>query len=238
MRVWLESAARTPLLGASTTLSVCAHAILIAGAVYSTHVAASELAETIQNRSLRYLPPPDRIAGSAPRVEHLHYMELGGGAQITDAGRPDGRPKNDGGPKKEPLPGGNTGTETESQAPAPPVYSPDSIYSVLEVEEQVVRAEGSAAPAYPPDLMKAGTEGRAIARFVVDTTGRADLESVEIIRFTHQEFAESVRSAVPRMTFTPARVDGHKVRQAVEQTFDFKIVPAVPVAQKLKPEVQ
>ena len=230
MRVWLHSSVRTPGLGAGTTLSLVAHALLIGAAIYGTALSARRLEESINQRTLTYLPPPDRIAGSRAAEEHLQYLDVGGGVPIADAAGSDLRLKSAGGPRREQKTGGNDGLELQSQAMSKAVDSPDSVYSVLEVEERAARTADSSAPMYPPDLMKAGTEGSVAVRFVVDTTGRADPGSIEIVRATHPDFAQSVRFAVPRMSFSPARVDGHKVRQAVEQTFDFKIVAPPPSA--------
>ena len=44
----------------------------------------------------------------------------------------------------------------------------------IEVDSAAERHPDSAAPTYPPELMKQGIEGYASVRFVVDTTGRVD----------------------------------------------------------------
>ena len=56
-----------------------------------------------------------------------------------------------------------------------PEVALDSVFSILDVDSQVVRYASSAAPDYPPSLLKAGIEGAVESEFVVDTTGIVDL---------------------------------------------------------------
>jgi len=121
--------------------------------------------------------------------------------------------------------------------PTAPVAAPqDSVFSVLDVDTAVVRSASSAAPAYPLKLLQAHVQGAVAARYVVDTTGFADMTSFEVIRATNPEFVDAVRDALPYMRFKPAKIGPLKVRQLVEQQFTFKInddtVVAVPKPQK------
>lgn len=104
----------------------------------------------------------------------------------------------------------------------------DSVFTVLGVDSEVVRVDGSAAPAYPNSLLNAGVEGYVEAEFVVDTTGWVDLSSVQILNSTHQEFASSVRLALMGMQFRPAWRGARKVRQLVSQRFSFRMEHPVP----------
>lgn len=104
----------------------------------------------------------------------------------------------------------------------------DSIFTVLGVDSEVVRMDGSAAPAYPKSLLDAGVEGDVKAEFVVDTTGWVDLGSVRILSSSHQEFASSVRLALMGMQFRPAWRGAHKVRQLVSQRFTFRLEHPTP----------
>jgi TonB family protein len=102
---------------------------------------------------------------------------------------------------------------------------PDTIFSVLEVDETVERYEGSAAPAYPPDLLAVGAEGMVQATYVVDTAGRVDTATIQVLHSDDPRFAESVRTALGLMRFRPATRGGKSVRQLVEQRFRFRIAP-------------
>jgi TonB family protein len=104
----------------------------------------------------------------------------------------------------------------------------DSVFTVLGVDSEVVRMDGSAAPAYPSALLNAGIEGFVETEFVVDTTGWVDLSSVRILNSTHQEFAASVRLALMGMQFRPAWRGARKVRQLVSQRFSFRMEHPMP----------
>jgi protein TonB len=78
-------------------------------------------------------------------------------------------------------------------------------------------------PTYPPALRAAEIGGEVVARYVVDTTGRVEPESVEILRSTHAGFNDAVRAGLRRARFRPALSGRHRVRQLVEQGFRFVV---------------
>lgn len=63
-----------------------------------------------------------------------------------------------------------------------------------------------------------------VVSFVVDTTGRAEASSIQILRTTNDLFGAAVRTALPNMRFLPAEAGGKKVRQKVQQPFVFTII--------------
>jgi len=97
-------------------------------------------------------------------------------------------------------------------------------YFEYQVEKPVMAVPGSPAPRYPDILKSAGVEGEVVVAFVVDTTGRADVGSLKILKSTHELFAAAVRTALPSMRFLPAEVGGKKVKQLVQQPFVFNIM--------------
>ena len=99
-------------------------------------------------------------------------------------------------------------------------------FQVLDVDSAAVREPDSAAPIYPPELMATGVEGWAAVRFVVDSTGRVDLSTIETLGFTNPAFWDAVRTALPKMRFRPAMMQDRPVRQLAEQMFRFEILPA------------
>jgi hypothetical protein len=62
-----------------------------------------------------------------------------------------------------------------------------------------------------------------LARFVVETGGRAERGSLRIIESSGEAFSASVRRVLPRLRFEPARVGARKVRMLVEQSYVFRI---------------
>jgi hypothetical protein len=87
--------------------------------------------------------------------------------------------------------------------------------------EQAAQGRHSPHPMYPVALYRARIEGAANFAFVIDTTGRADPRTIELLASTDYRFALACRDALPLMKFYPARVDGHKVREIVQLPFNF-----------------
>jgi TonB family protein len=224
MRFWLHTYAPTTTVTPSAMLSVAAHAMLIGAAVYGTGKEASELAEEISQR-VYYLPPPDRRPANDATVERIQYVDVGNGARIEGPESPTGTKAGQPAPTDQQAGRGAPGLDQLDQDSQQPMPSLDSVYSILNVEETAVRSEWSAAPVYPSELIEQLVEGSVLTNFVIDTTGRADTSTIEILQATHPLFAQSVRTAIPDMRFSPAMVQGRKVRQVVEQRFQFRITP-------------
>jgi TonB family protein len=91
--------------------------------------------------------------------------------------------------------------------------------------EQPASADPTNRPArYPAELRAAGIEGTVLVKFVVDTNGRADMQSFRVVKASHDAFATAVREALPDMRFHPARVGGHAVKQLITMPFSFSLV--------------
>ncbi len=99
----------------------------------------------------------------------------------------------------------------------------DNVYTVFQVDNAAQISTGSVVPRYPPDLLARRIGGKVTVRFVVDTLGTADVTSIEILDASAPQFEESVRAALPHMRFSPARLNGRRVRQLVEQPFRFNV---------------
>jgi TonB family protein len=112
-------------------------------------------------------------------------------------------------------------------------FVPDTVFSVLEVDKTVERYEGSAAPVYPRELLAVGAEGLVQAVYVVDTTGRVDMSTIQWLHSDDPRFTASVRTALGRMLFRPAIRSGSPVRQQVQQQFRFRISPHSQIADQL-----
>jgi protein TonB len=230
MRFLFLPHAKSAAFAPSALLSVAAHTAFIGAAVYGTGERARALEER-RTAEVHYLPPPDRRPSLEAVEEQLQYIEVGAGVATSENGTiggalPEGEPRPD-----ERHPGGAAGDQTVNQTPQSPVLSSDSVYSILSVEESAVRVEGSAAPVYPAELIAAGVEGTVVARYVIDTTGRADPATLEVQPGANLAFAQSVREALPGMRFTAATVRGRKVRQMVEQSFQFRLAPPAAPAE-------
>lgn len=240
MRLWVESYSRATPVSSSAVISVVTHALLIGVAVASTSRPANMEADWIENRAY-FLPPPNRMPSQQASGETIKYIDLspegvgsGFGAGTLGSDRPIVHELSDN--------PGDLGRDTTSSEKTQPLAGADSVFTQLEVDSIVARYPGSAAPAYPVEMLKQGVQGSVVTQYVVDTTGFADTTSLKIMSTTHELFANAVRAALPYMRFSPAKVGSKKVRQLVEQEFSFKIeqaaqtTPATQTSAK-KPEL-
>jgi outer membrane biosynthesis protein TonB len=188
--------------------------------------------DSLANR-IFYIPPPDRPPSAPGGGAAVHYITLGQGfgsgpgPTAIDARRPITIPEQS----------RVAGKESVDSATTPPAIgdsNTDSVFTILEVDSAVVRSANSAAPAYPLDLLEKHIEGFVLARYIVDTTGFADIASLEVVKATHPGFVQAVRDALPYMRFSAAKIGAQKVRQLVEQPFTFRIAAPV-VAGTPKP---
>jgi protein TonB len=109
------------------------------------------------------------------------------------------------------------GVDAGLASPTNAVYRPEL------VEKVAAPRPGNPAPIYPPALRSAQIEGSVIARFVVDTSGRAEPESITFTEVSQVQFADAVRQSLLRSRYLPAMIGGRAVRQLVEQRFEFSL---------------
>lgn len=210
-----------------TVASGLLHAAVIGSAVYATAGAASGVHSRIRDTAMVYLPPPPpRVATPAPPV----------GAPMTEA-PPKGFqmvpvvlniptsippvdltvPFNRNDWSGVGAPGGR-----HNGTPRADSSQPDAPLVASEVDEAVT-AVFIPAPHYPPALRAAAIEGEVVVVYVVDTTGRVEPASWQVIRASHDGFRESAREAIQAGRFTPARARGRPVRQMVQQIVRFEV---------------
>jgi len=80
-------------------------------------------------------------------------------------------------------------------------------------------------PVYPELLKQAQIQGRVVVQAVIDTLGRAELNSVKILQSPNPGFDQSARQYVLKALFRPARVHGRAVRVLINIPIDYKITP-------------
>jgi TonB family protein len=78
-------------------------------------------------------------------------------------------------------------------------------------------------PFYPTAMLNERREGEVLFQFVIDTTGRAEMPTLRLLKSTNPQFALACRQALPNMSFIPAEADGHKVRELVQLPFHFRL---------------
>ena len=103
------------------------------------------------------------------------------------------------------------------------VVDPNQTYFEFQVEKPVSQIPGTGSPRYPDALRSSGVEGEVQAQFVVNEDGRAETSTFKVLKATNDLFASAVRTALPNMRFYAAEVGGKKVKQLVQQSFQFKL---------------
>ncbi len=77
---------------------------------------------------------------------------------------------------------------------------------------------------FPEMLRAAGIQGFVVVGFVVDTTGRAEPESINIVDATNSGFEASARVVVRKSRFRPARMRGTPVRSLATMRVEFNLL--------------
>jgi hypothetical protein len=213
--------------------SFLAHAVLVWFAVGLTEGGRQVPADEREARVF-FLLPPDRVDVRERQTEVIQWGKLG---LDHEDGKHVFNPEE--GSLSRALAHGSRGRRDRSGArselPFGPVSRlvPDTAFSVLEVDEMVERYPSSAAPIYPRELIAIGVEGLVQATYVVDTVGRVDTTTIEVVHSDDPRFTASVRTALGEMLFRPAKRGGKTVRQLVEQKFRFKILSASEFAKQI-----
>lgn len=223
----LESRGRTPKSVGGSLVSLAAHAAVIVFAIHAT-LHASQPTD----------PPPDQVVFAAePVVKSVVPKQTARNADITPAtgsglilkdvvNIPDQLPDVDMSvrPTNSDDWLGRAGADARGIGAIGAAPVGGGVFLTSQVDEAVVAAPGSAGPRYPEMLRAAGVQGEVVVTFVVDTTGRVDPSSLVILRETDEMFGAAVRNAIPAMRFVPAKADGRKVKQQVQQPFVFTII--------------
>jgi hypothetical protein len=224
MRLWREEHARPDERAAGTLTSIAVHAALITLAVVATNPPDGFVQSlySLANKVV-YIAPPSQTPGSEGSKAQFKFVDAApvgegsgfargpiGAEQVKQVGILSPQP-------------GDMGTELTNTIESRQFASYDTVFTIAEVDSAVSVDPASAAPVYPPALLKLGVEGSVMVRYVVDSLGHADPATLQIVRASRIEFAVAVREALPLMRFTPAKMGPKAVPQLVEQPFNFRI---------------
>lgn len=78
------------------------------------------------------------------------------------------------------------------------------------------------ADSYPSEMRRSGVAGQAQLQFVVDTTGKVEPESIQVVLASGPAFAIAARSVAPKFEFTPGLANGQRVRTRVILPIQYK----------------
>jgi protein TonB len=197
----LESKAKKQKMAGGTVFSIVLHTVLISAAVYATARAGAKdekaKAEKIQFVEMKKEPPkvPDKI----PEIDLTKA--------ITNESDFSGK-----GVK------GGTGSGVVGG-----IANTNQTYFEFQVEKPAEMLAESPKPKYPSVLESSGIAGEVQAQFVVNSSGKADMDSFKVLKSTNELFTQAVKNVLPRMKFSPAMIGGKPVNQLVQQSFQFAV---------------
>ncbi len=87
-------------------------------------------------------------------------------------------------------------------------------FALLDVDSAAVRDPRSAAPAYPADMEARGVEGLVKVRFVVDSTGMIDVNTIKVLETTNGVVRARRARGDARNAIPPGN-DRRQIREAV-----------------------
>lgn len=96
----------------------------------------------------------------------------------------------------------------------------DKVYPIAEVTDKPkfassVRAAELIQQSYPADLKSRGVGGMVELQFVVDSKGKVDPASVEVVDATQTALGEAAKKVVAKLDFQPGKVNGAAVKTKV-----------------------
>ena len=204
------------------TVSIVAHLGLV-WVVVATSVGTFRLPTDEREARVLFLLPPDPVAATERQADILLPGRPGSGLDQAGQLPAEGEGLRLLATTRRGRHRGERGGARKGEPFGPAPFLAERAYSALQVDEMVQRYENSAAPVYPPELSAQGKEGKVDATYVVDTTGRVDTTTFQVLQSDDLLFTQSVRTSLGEALFRPAKRAGQPVRQLVQQRFNFKL---------------
>lgn len=229
----IESQRKTDVRSAlrNSTGSIVMHGILILFAIWATKNAGAQVQERVrqvdivqqveeQEEEQPDEPPPPEVAQVEPPPRGFQTLSI---------------PTNI--PVDIPPPAENTrfdaadfsgvgvegGIARGVEGGTGPVITDQPYMEAVVEERPETRRETCPTLRYPPVLQQAGVEGRVLIEFVIDTTGRAERNSLRVVSSAHNLFDGPAREVVTGCRYSPGRIQGRAVRTRVQIPINFTI---------------
>lgn len=202
-------------------ISLLVHSAVIGGAIFATLSARQSAGAAKIDTALVYLPQEPQH--ETPPPPDLQVPLKGFQTVAVPATIPTAIPPVDLQEHFDPKDFSGVGVEGGTATGVTPP-SGDQVYSTLQVDQPPALL--SAPPLdrdYPTLLRQAGIKGRVVIEAVIDTTGKAELTSIEVVQTPHPGFNEAAKRWMTRALFRPARKDGKPVRVLVRQAIDYSL---------------
>lgn len=204
-------------------LSLFIHAAVIAAAVYATVSAHGDAAAAKADTTLVYVAPQEQ-QHEAPPPPELRVPLKGFQTVTVPAIIPTAIPPVSLQEHFDPKDFSGIGVEGGTATGVTPAPGGDQVFSTAEVDQ--LPALVSAPPLdrdYPTLLRQAGITGRVVLQVVIDSSGRAEPASIQVLQSAHPGFNDAARRWIARALFRPARKNGQAVRVLVTQALDYSL---------------
>jgi TonB family protein len=208
-----------------STLSLAIHTGVIYAAVVATMGGPEEAAEIVADTQMVFIQEqPEEEAPPPPEVLDLPPPK-GFRTLAAPIAIPTGIPPVDLSQQFDPRDFSGVGVEegifegVEEEGPVDLAQ----VFTEAVVDEPPERIS-CPPPEYPRMMQQAGVEGVVVMQGVVDTTGRIERESVEVIQSTQRAFDGPALQLLRRCIFRPGRVRGQAVRVLIQLPVQFSLI--------------
>jgi protein TonB len=198
--------------------SLALHAALIAGAVYAT-IAARPTDTAVKIDTTVVLLSQEQKTPEPPKAQLVEPLK-GFQTVVVPTVIPSNVPAIDLEQKFDPKDYTGIGVEGgRADGITPPE---NAVYAEAVVEERPALLSAPPPP-YPDILKQAGIQGRVLLSAIVDTSGRVEPNSIQIVKSPNPGFDVPARAWVLQALFRPARLHGQAVRVHVTLPIDYSI---------------
>ena len=213
------------LRGAAATSfsSIAAHVVIIGFAVVATMKTAEEASSLVSDTTMVFIqeqeeeepPPPELLDLPPPKG----FRTLSAPINV-----PTSIPAIDLNQQFDPRDFSGVGVEEgifEGIGDAPIDLA--QIFNEAVVDEPPERIS-SPPLEYPRTMQQAGVEGMVVLQAVIDTSGRVERGSIEVVQSTNAAFESAARRLLERSLFRPGRVRGRPVRVLIQLPIQFTLI--------------
>lgn len=206
---------------AASLFSLIFHTALVAGAVYATLTAGETAEEVVIDTAMVYLS--DKQEEEKPEEPPPVVLDVplkGFQTVLAPTEIPTDIPPIDLSETFDPRDYSGVGVEGGVATGIEPTAN--QVYLEAVVEEKPEPLSGPPLQ-YPELLRQAQIQGRVLVEAIIDTSGRAEPNSIKIVQSPHPGFDQPAKNYMRQALFRPARVHGRPVRVLVRLPIDFKL---------------
>jgi protein TonB len=207
-----------------TMMSIVFHAGVLYAAVHLTMSAGKSGSAAPADTTLVFIQPEEQQEKPAPPPEvQLAEMPEGFRTLVAPIGIPTDIPPVNTREVFDPRDYTGVGRELPSQVLRGNAdVTPGAAYAEASVDE---KPEIISSPPlkYPDILRQAGIQGDVLVETIIDTSGRAEPNSVRVVRSSHPAFEKEAVDVVAKSLYRPGRMNGWPVRVLVNVPVSFSI---------------